>query len=171
MASGDTLATLLPYGALPVDSANADRDIVNDGSTIASWIPVIAYAGATADEHAEWEFVMPSNYGGGGLDFAIEYAMGGTVGTDVQFEVRAKAAAASVTLTSHNIQAQTLTDITDTPNGTANVTDITPTGSITHANAGSPAVGNLVRVRVSRDFNHATNGDDAKVLAIHVTET
>ena len=72
---------------------------------------------------------------------------------------------------SHDLQGQTLTDITDTPNGTANVTDITPAGSITHANAGSPSAGDLVRFRVSRDFDHAANADDGQVIAIHVTET
>lgn len=171
MASGDTIAELLPHGSLPTTTAYATLDVITDGSTVVGVIPCLDFAGATADESAEWEFEMPSHYSGGGLTFKIQYAMDGTDGSDVQFEVRAIDIAASTALGSQNLGTATATDITDTPNGTANTSDETPTGAITHANAGSPAAGSIMRVRVTRDYDHAANADDAQLLGVYVTET
>ena len=171
MASGDTLFTLLPHGSVPTTTVYATLDTLSDSSTVVGIMPVLDFAGATADEHAEWVEMMPSHYAGGGLTFEVNYAMDGTVGTDVQFEVRAIQMVAADVITSQDLQAQTATDITDTPTGTANTLDVTPTGAITHGNAGSPAVGDYVRIRLSRDYDHAANADDAQVLAVVVTET
>jgi len=171
VATTDTLFILTPQSSVPTTTAYATLDVLSDSSTVVGNMPVLDFAGATADEHAEWVLMMPSNYAGGGLTFEINYAMDGTVGTAVQFEVRAIQMVAADTITSQDLQAQTATDITDTPNGTANVLDVTPTGAITHANAGSPAVGDYVRIRLSRDFDHAANADDAQVLSVLVTET
>ena len=171
MASGDSLFELLPHGSVPTTTVFATLDTLSDSSTVVGVMPVLDFAGATADEHAEWIKMMPSQYAGGGLTFKIHYAMAGTVGTDVQFELRAIQMVSADTVTAQDLQAQNLTDITDTPNGTANVFDVTATGAISHANAGSPAVGNYVRIRLSRDFDHAANADDAQVFAVYVTET
>ena len=171
MASGDTMFVLLPQDSIPTTTVYATHDTIDDGSTVVGVIPVLDFAGATADESAEWARVMPSNYAGGGLTFEIAYAAAGTVGTAVQFEVRAIQMVATDAIGSQDLQGQTATDITDTPNGTANVVDITPTGAISHANAGSPAVGDYMRIRVSRDYDHAANADDAQLIAVYVTET
>lgn len=171
MASGDTLFELFPHGSLPTTTVYATLDTISDGSTVVGVIPVLDYAGATADESADWVRMMPSHYAGGGLTFEINYAMDGTVGTAVQFEVRADKMVATDVITSQNLGAQTATDITDTPTGTADTVDVTPTGAISHANAGSPAVGDYMRMRVTRDYDHAANADDAQVLSILVMET
>lgn len=171
MASGNTMFVLSPRDSIPTTTVYATQDTIEDGSTVKGIIPVLDFAGATADEHAEWDVVVPSNYAGGGLTFEIQYAMAGTVGTAVQFEVRTDKMVATDAIGSHNLQGQTATDITDTPNGTANVVDVTPTGAITHSNAGSPAAGDYLRIRVSRDYDHAANADDAQLIAIYVTET
>lgn len=171
MATGDLIVSLYPTEALLVESAAASHDLIDDGSTIAGFVPVLDFAGATANEHAEWEFVVPDQYGGGGFDVKALYAMDGTVGGDIQLEVRMKALGSGDTVTSHDLQTQTATDITDTPNGTANVTDLTPVGAVTHANAASPAVGETVRIRISRDYNHASNADDLQLIQVIVTET
>lgn len=171
MATTDTLFVLLPHGSVPTTTVFATLDTLSDSSTVVGVMPVLDFAGATADEHAEWVMMMPSQYAGGGLTFEINYAMAGTDGSDVQFEVRAIQMVAADTITSQDLQAQTATDITDTPNGTANVLDVTPTGAISHANAGSPAIGDYVRIRISRDFDHAANADDAQFLSCVVTET
>lgn len=171
MASGDTLFVLLPLGSIPTESAPATLDFIDDGSTIAGYIPVLDYAGATADEHAEWVGVMPSHYDGGGLTFEINWAPAGTVTNDVEFEVRADKNVAADLLTGVDLQSQTATNITDTPNGDANDLHVAATGAITHANAGSPAVGDYMRFRISRDYDHAANADDAQLIAVYVTET
>jgi hypothetical protein len=171
MASGDTLFTLLPLGSIPTATVYATLDTIADGSTPAGAVPVLDYDGAAANEHADWVEVMPSHYAGGGLTFTIYYAASGTDGSDIQFEVRAVKTVGGDTITTENLGGATGTDITDTPNGTANVMDVTPTGAITHANAGEPVAGNVMRIRVTRDFDHAANTDDAQVVAVHVAET
>ncbi len=174
MATTDTLFVLLPHGSMPpADSDNvATLDVLVDSSTGGNGtIPVLDYAGADMDEAADWMLMMPSHYDGGGLTFEINYAMDGSDGSDVQWEVRAIQMVAGDTITSEDLGSQTATDITDTPNGTADVLDVTPTEAITHANAGSPAVGDYMRIRISRDFNHAANADDAQFLGCLVTET
>lgn len=171
MASGDTLFKFFPLGSIPTKTVFATLDTIDDGSTVVGQVFVLDFAGATADEHAEWADIMPSHYGGGGLTFEITYATDGTVSADVQFEIRAIQMVAGDTITSEDLQAQTATDITDSPSTTADVVDVAPTGAITHANAGSPAVGDYMRFRLSRDFDHATNADDAQVISVLVTET
>lgn len=171
MASGDSLFDLKPQNRLPTNTVSATLGTLNDGSTVVGVIPYLGFAGDTADTHAEWLVRVPSHYAGGGFTFIIDYAMDGTVGTAVQFEVRALDIPASTALGSLNVQAQTATDITDTPNGTANTTDTTPSGAISHANAGSPAAGSLVKIRISRDYDHAANTDLVQFLGCHVTET
>lgn len=171
MASGDTLFVLFPQDAIPTATVFARQDTLSDGSTVVGEIPILKYAGATADESADWIRMMPSHYDGGGLTFEINYAMDGTDGSDVQFEARAIQMVAADAIGSQDLQGQTATDITDTPNGTANVLDVAPTGAITHSNAGSPAVGDYVRMRITRDFDHAANADEAQFLSAVVTET
>jgi len=171
MATGDTLFVLLPHGSVPTTTDYATLDTLSDSSTVVGVMPCLDFSGATPDTHAEWVEMMPSHYAGGGLTFEINYATDGAVGNAVQFEVRAIQMVAADTITSQDLQAQTATDITDTPSTTADVLDVTPTGAISHANAGSPAVGDYMRMRLSRDFDHATNADDAQVLGVIVTET
>jgi len=171
MASGDTLFELFPLGSIPTTTAAATIDFISDGSTVVGQIPVLDFAGATADEHAEWVVLVPSHYAGGGLTFEIRYAPAGTVTNAVQFELRADKIVDDELITGHDLQGQTATDITDTPNGTANDLHVTSTGAITHSNAGSPAVSDLLRIRLSRDYDHAGNADDAQVIAVYVTET
>ncbi len=171
MATGDTLFVLLPHGSVPTTTVNASLDTVVDSSTVVGLYPVLDFAGATADEHAEWLEVMPSHYDGGGCTFEVHYAMAGTDGSAVQFEVRMIKTVAGNVLTAEDLQAATATDITDTPSGTADDLDVTPTGAIAHADAGSPAVGDVVRIRLSRDYDHAANTDDAQVVTVLVTET
>lgn len=171
MATTDTLFELLPHGSVPTTTAFATLDTLSDSSTVVGVMPVLDFPGTTPDSHAEWVMMMPSHYDGGGLTFEINYATDGTDADAVQFEVRAIQMVAADTITSQDLQAQTATDITDTPSTTANVLDVTPTGAISHANAGSPALGDYVRIRLSRDYDHAANTDDAQVLSVLVTET
>lgn len=171
MASGDTLFQLLPHGSLPSTTVNATLDTISDGSTIVGVVPVLDFDGSAQDEVADWVGIMPSHYDGGGLTFTIYYAPSGTATNAVQFEVRAVKTVDGDTITSEDLGGATATDITDTPTGTANQMHVTTTGAITHANAGSPAAGDMMRIRLRRDYDHAANTDDAQVLGVLVTET
>lgn len=171
MASGDYLFTLWPHNALETTTVPAGKGTLDDGSTVVGQLPTLLYQGATADQHADWIEVMPDAYDGGGLDFTYHYAMDGTVGTAVEMEIRADMLDASDAIGSHNLGAQTAVSIADTPNGTANTMDISPSGSLSHANAGSPAAGKIIRCRASRDYDHAANADELQLICIVATET
>lgn len=172
MASGDTLFTLLPHGSVPPTTVFARLNTLSDSSTVVGTIPVLDFAGAVADESAEWIRMIPSHYASTtGITLEIHYATDGTIGNDVQFEVRALKIVAGETITSEDLQAATATDITDTPSTTANVLDVAPTGAIAKASMGTPVAGDYLRIRLTRDYDHAANADEAQVLAVYVTET
>lgn len=165
MASGDLLFELHAIGSMPPATAMATLDTI---ALSAGLLDVLDFAGATADESAYWKVNVPSHYAGGGFRFEIDYAMDGTDGSDVQFEISMGKTVATDALGSEGMG--TLTDITDTPNGTANTMDTTPTGDVSHANGGSPAIGDLVRIKIARDFDHAANADDAQFITARCFE-
>ena len=173
MASGDVLFVLTPMGGVPPASSYATLDFIAiTGATPDSYIPVLDYDGSAADEHMHWFLAMPSQYSGGGLDFVIQYAMSGTAGTAVQWECRvADFVDDDALATAVVINTQTQVDITDTPIATANDLNVTAAGSLSHANAGSPSAGAMIQVRISRDYDHAANTDDAQFILAYVTET
>ena len=127
---------------------------------------MLDFAGATADEHAEWIECVPTQYASGGINWEVHYAPAGTETAVIQFEIRAFKLVDGDTITSLNLQAKTAIDINDTPTGTANQLHVTTTGTLTDTNMGNPTVGDYVRIRVSRDFDHDTNTDDAQVVAV-----
>lgn len=169
MASGDLLATLWPRASLPPTTVFATHDVLTDGSTVVGVVPVLDFKGADNDTNADWQWTMPDHYDGGGITVTIEYAMAGTDGDDVQFEVRTTVLGAEAPA-SDDLGGATGTDITDTPNGTANVKDTTPAGTISHSNASSPAVGAHMRTRITRDYDHAANTDDAQFIRAVIHE-
>lgn len=172
MASGDTLFVLTPMGGVPPASAYASLDFIAiTGATPDSYIPVLDFDGAT-DEHMDWFLAMPSQYSGGGLNIVIQYAMSGTNGNNVEWEVRcADFVDDNALATAVVINTQTEVAITDTPIATANDLNVTAAGSLSHSNAGSPAAGAMIQVRITRDVSPASNTDDAQFVLAYVTET
>ncbi len=171
MAANESLFVLVQENSRPTASAYARIGTIADASTPASIENVLLFAGATADEHAEWEFEVPSNYAGGGFSFVLKYACTGTSTGAVQFELRMINLADGAVLTNDlGMDTATATDVTDTPGGTANVMNVCAAATVSHANAGSPAAGDRVRIRISRDFDHASNTDDAAFIVAHVSE-
>ena len=171
MASSDSLAVLTPANGMPTQSSYARWRTIGDSSTPASNTEVLLFAGATADEHYEWDVLVPANYAGGGFSFTLVYAPTGTLTGAVQFEVRAVKLAAGAGLTSDlGMDTATATDITNTPGGTANVWTVCSPVTVSHANAGSPSPGDTIRVRISRDHDHAAHADDVAFVNCNVLE-
>ena len=171
MASGDTLFVLTPLGSTPPASNYATLDTITETSTPNALIPVLDFDGS-ADEHMDWHVTMPSHYDGGGLTYKYRYAMTGTSGAGVEFEFRAIKLVDSDDLSSDlGIDTQTAVAITDTPIATADDMNVTTTGNLSHANADSPAVGDRMIIRATRDVSFASNTDDAQLVDIYVTET
>ena len=172
MASGDTLFILTPQAYTPPSSGYATLDTVADGSAPAMSIPVLDFDGS-ANESADWYVTVPSHYAGGGLTFSYAYAMSSTDGDAVEIEFRAFpfADASSILTADLGMDGRTAVNVVDDPSANANEFNITPTGNLSHSDAGSPAVGAFIIIRATRDYDHASNANDLQLLAVHVKET
>ena len=172
MASGDTLFILTPQAYTPPAANYATLDTVADGSTPAMSIPVLDFDGS-ANESADWYVTVPSHYAGGGFTFSYAYAMSSTDGDAVEIEFRAFpfADASSILTADLGMDGRTAVNVADDPSDNANEFNITTTGNLSHSDAGSPAVGAFVVIRATRDYDHAANGNDLQLLAVHVKET
>ena len=169
MASGDTMFVFLPQNNEPPTTAYATLDTFA-GATGVRW--VLDFDGAAANESAIFSGVWPSNYAGGGINVVIHYSTSGTEVGAVQFEVSAEVLQDQDDQDAGGQDFGTATDITDTPStATANILDVTAAGAISHANCGSPSPGDGMRLKVTRDYDHASNTDDAQLHAVVVTET
>ena len=173
MASGDTLWVLYPQDQVGPGTLFATKDTVSDASAPIFSFPVLDFDGA-ADEHADFFETVPKHYAGGGFDWDYIYAMDGTDVDIVELELRMTdlVDASSVLTADLGVDGLTPSAIQDTPaNATANEVNQTAEGTLSHANAGSPAVGAKMLIRVTRDISAATNTDDLQLLAIHIKET
>ena len=173
MASGDTLFILTPQAYTPPATLYATLDTIADGSTPAMSIPVLDFDGGSQNESADWYVTVPSHYAGGGFTFSYTYAMSSTDGDAVEIEFRAFtfADASSILTADLGMDGRTAVNVADDPSANANEFNITATGNLSHSDAGSPAVGAFVVIRATRDYDHAANGNDLQLLAVHVKET
>lgn len=172
MATTDTLFILDPLSYSPPATLFATLDTISDGSAPVAVIPVLDFDGA-ADEHADWWVTMPSHYGGGGFTWSYKYAVDGTDVDIVELELRCIVLADLDILTGDlGIDTATASAIQDTPASTpTNKLNVTATGTLSHANAGSPSVGARLVIRITRDISAATNTDDLQLLEVLVLET
>ncbi len=170
MASGDTLFKFFPQGNQPPGSNFATLDTFA-AITGLRWVLDFIGSGGAADESAIFEDFWPSYYSGGGINVVIDYSTSGTSVGAVQWEVSVEVIQDQDDQDAAGQDFGTATDITDTPStATANILDRTAAGNITHANCGSPAVGDRMRFKIARDHDHATNTDDAQLHGVYITE-
>lgn len=168
MASGDTLFVFEPQMATLPSTGYATFDAFAAATGVRL---VLDFDGTTANESAMFSGVWPSHYDGGGINVVVHYSTNGTSVGAVQWEVSVEVLQDTDDQDAAGQDFGTITDITDTPStATANILDITAAGAISHVNCGSPAVGDGMRLRITRDFDHATNNDDAQLHKIVVTE-
>lgn len=171
MASGDTLFVFGPDDNIPPTSNFATKDMF---AAATGWRDVLDFDGTGDNETAIFGkgHVWPSNYAGGGIDVIIHYSLDGTDAQDVQFEVSVESVGDNHDQDAGGRDFGAPTDITDTPaTNTANYSNITAAGQISHVNCDSPAVGDRIRLKVTRDYDHAANTDDVQLHAVHVKET
>lgn len=167
MASGNTLFIFLPEDNIPPTTAFATYDTFAAATGNRS---VLDFDGAAADETAIFQGVWPSHYSGSGINVVLHYSTSGTDAEAVQFEVSVEVIQDGDDQDAGGQDFGAATDITDNPAATANFLDVTTAGAISHANCGSPAAGDMMRLKVTRDFDHAANTDDAQLQAVVVKE-
>lgn len=171
MATTQTIFRLDAVSGKPPATLFATPDTITDASTPASVMTVYDFDGAT-DEHMEWHTTVPSNYDGGGFTWSYKYAMDGADVDIVELELRiVKRADLDILTADLGIDTATPSAIQDTPAGTADKFNVTATGTLTHAAAGSPSKGDDVIIRITRDISAATNTDDLQLVSILILET
>ena len=172
MATTDTLFILTPQGGTPPATLYATLDIIADASTPAASIPVLDFDATTA-EWMHWHVTMPSHYDGGGLTVSWKGGTDTTSTGTFELEVGAIVIADATILTGDlAIDGATRTAITDTPPATPiNKMNQSTTGTITHANAGSPSAGDRMIIVAYRDTATDTNTGDLQLQEILILET
>jgi len=172
MATTDTIWTLEPGGRSPPATLAATFDTIASTDTPVAIIPVLDFD-TTTSEWMYWFVTVPSHYDGGG--FTISWK-GGTdhassVGTFIGVIRIVKLADAVVLTGDHTLDSATGVSITDTPpSSPTNKLNYSTTGTISHANAGSPAVGDRMGISFNRDVSD-TNTGDLQLAEVLILET
>lgn len=171
MATTDTIFILEPLAYTPPATLYATLDFIADLSTPAANIPVLDFDPGTA-EYAYWFVTVPAHYAGGG--FTISWK-GGTDDTSVaafELEVRMLVLADAVDLSSDlGIDTQTEVTLPDTPPTTPqDKLNYSAAVALTHANAGSPSVGDRMVIAAKRDVTDSNTGD-LQLAEILILET
>ena len=161
-ASGDTLIILVPQSYEPTASnfATIDRRNLH---------PVLDFD-ATTNESTVFSFVLPRSYAGGGftvyLHYSMETATTLTIDWDISME---RIGDQQQDIDADNFGTVTSIDNTTVPGTSGNVDIVN--GAITHANAGSPVVGDGMRLKVTRDAVSDDAADDGEIRFVEIKET
>ena len=170
MASGQTIFEFFAQDNQPPATNFATPDTF---AAVTGDRHVLDFAGAGADESAIMQRWWPSHYDGGGIDVIVDFSTDGTVTAAIQFEISIEKIIDTSDQDAGGVDFdQTpVKDITDTPSGTINQNVRTAALSISHGECGSPAVGDRMRIKITRDFDHATNADDVQLQGVYIKET
>ena len=164
MASGDTLVVFGPLHNEPPASNPATLDLRNQH-------PVLDFDQST-DESAVFSAIMPRNYDGGGVTVYLHWSavpITGNVIWDVAFE---RIGDQQQDVDSDGFAAVNSTAATAVPGTSGNV-DIVNITFTDGADMDSVAVGELFRLKVTRDADNAsdTAAGDAELHAVEIKET
>jgi hypothetical protein len=163
MASGDTLAVLLPQGYEPPSSNYATLDLRNNR-------PVLDFDDTT-DESAVWTFIMPQHYAGTtGITVHIWYAMSSATSGDIDWGIQIERTIDGVTIASDDFAAAQLVQNTTVP-GTAGLIDEVTIAFTDGSQMDSLVVGEVGRLKIYRDADQDTATGDAELVALEIRET
>ena len=164
MASGDGLFRFHPYQSTPTAANYATHDNRNQH-------PVLDFD-ADTDEHAVFKDIFPRNYGGSGVTVYVHYSMETATADDVVWNVAFERIGAGVQdVDSDGFAAvQTVTDTVPGTCGHVGVAVITFTNG---AQMDSVAVGELFRLKVTRDADNGSDdaSGDAELHGVEGKET
>lgn len=164
MASGQTLFCLFPQDNEPPSANFAELDSRNSH-------PVLNFDSAT-DESAIFTCILPRNYAGGGITIYLHVsfasATSGVARYDVAFE---RVGDGSQDMDSDGFASAQSVDITAP--GTSGHVEIASVAFTDGAQIDSIAVGELFRIKITRDANHAndTASGDAQLRGVEGKET
>lgn len=171
MATTDTIFVLTPQGSTAPSANFATPDTVAETSTPNSFFPVLDFDAST-DEFIDWHRTVPSHYGGGGFTVSWKGGTDNTSVADLTLEISMVVVSDAAVMTGdEGLDTATPVIITDTPPSTPqNKFNYSSTGTLTHANAGSPSVGDYMIIRAQRDAADGNTGD-LQLAEILILET
>lgn len=166
MATGDPMAVFTPYGNEPPSASFATLDTRNAH-------PTLDFDGS-ADEEAVWSGVLPSNYGGSGLDINTFWSF--TSATSGSLRVQAgieRMDASSLDIDADSIAA--FQSAGGTAPGTSGQLIKVTVAFTSGAQMDSLAAGEMYRLKIRRDADGTSGTDDiatdAELLAVYIEET
>lgn len=162
MASGDSLIIFHPYDNEPPSADYATLDVRN-------LHPVLDFD-KTTDESAVFSDVMPRNYAGGGLTVYIHWSADGVTVNDVIWDVAfERIGDGQLDIDGDDFAA--VQSVTDTAPGTDGFVTIANIPFTDGAQMDSIAVGELFRLKITRDATSDDLDADAELHAIEIKET
>ena len=164
MASGNTLCTFLPHDNEPPSSSFATLDTRNSHPTLDF--------DAAADEAAVFSAVLPRHYAGGGITAYLHYAMSSATTGDVVLTIAfERIGDGQQDLDSDGFAAAK--SVTVTVPATSGHVDIASIAFTDGAEIDSIAVGELFRIKVTRDADNAadTATGDLELCGVELRET
>ena len=163
MASGDTLLVFTPLQNEPPASNFATLDLRN-------LHPVLDFD-ATTNESAVFRGVMPRSYGGGGITVYIHYALTSAITLTVDWDVAwERIGDQQLDIDGDSFAAVNSVDNTTVP-GTTGLVDIVTIAFTDGADMDSVAVGELFRLKITRDAVSDDATGDAELLVLEIKET
>jgi len=164
MASGDTLLIFTPLHNEPVASNYATLDHRNVH-------PVLDFDAGT-DESAVFSAVMPRSYAGGGLTVYIHWSASSATSNDCIWDVAFERIGDSQ-LDVDGDSFAAVNSVTDTAPGTTGHVTIANVTFTDGADMDSVAVGELFRLKITRDADNGsdTMTGDAELHAVEIKET
>lgn len=163
MASGDTLLIFTPFCAEPPTSNYATLDTRNSH-------PVLDFDAST-NESTVFSAIMPQSYDGGGVTVYLHYSMTSdvalTVDWDVAFE---RIGDQQLDIDADSFATANSVDDTTVPATSGNV-DVVSVAFTDGAQMDSVAVGELFRLKVTRDAASDDATGDAELHAVEIRET
>ena len=163
MASGETLLIWTALSGEPTSSNSATHDVRNQH-------PVLDYDDTT-NESIMFSGILPRHYDGGGVTVYIHYSMTSATSGDIDWDVAfERIGDGSQDTDSDGFAAVNSVDNTTVPatSGHVDIVNVTFTDG---ADMDSVAVGELFRVKVTRDAVSDTSAGDAELHGIEIKES
>ncbi len=163
MASGDTLLVFTPLNNEPPAANYATLDTRNSH-------PVLDFNDAAA-ENAVFSAIMPRHYAGGGITVYLHYAMSSAVADTIDWDAAfERIGDQQLDIDGDSFAAVQSVDNTTVP-GTTGLVDIVSIAFTNGAQMDSIAVGELFRLKITRDATNDDASGDAELLAVELKET
>lgn len=163
MASGDSLIILHPLQGEPTTANYATIDTRNSR--------FVLDFDATTNESTVFSAVLPRSYSGGGITVYIHYAMTSATSGDIDWDVAfERTGDQQLDIDSDSFATVQSVDNTTVP-GTSGLVDIVSIAFTDGAQMDSIAVGETIRIKVTRDAASDTATGDAELVMVELKET